>query len=121
MGFDRTYEGLKHDVGEAPLLVLPGFDRTYEGLKLRLGQRGRGRAGRFDRTYEGLKLPPHHYKLGTGTASFDRTYEGLKPNQVVFPVPGGPSFDRTYEGLKSSEQEDAIERYLQVLTVPMRV
>ena len=37
MGFDRTYEGLKHISLVRVNLQQPGFDRTYEGLKHFLG------------------------------------------------------------------------------------
>ncbi len=32
--FDRTYEGLKHDLIIPEILADATFDRTYEGLKL---------------------------------------------------------------------------------------
>ena len=56
VGFDRTYEGLKH-----PRLE-PHRERILEG---------------FDRTYESLK-PLFHTTLKNALPGFDRTYEGLK-------------------------------------------
>ncbi len=53
--FDRTYEGLKHEVGLGLGGSPPAFDRTYEGLKQGLQVRGPRAVLPFDRTYEGLK------------------------------------------------------------------